>query len=102
MRVNKVGCIFVSPSLDDMDMIDKVNEAMREGTSVCIGESQKDSNGYDALINAMDLKSGSGNKRLVIQIIYGLGDDKKIKEEFQDESITMNIIIIINVCLHFK
>ena len=93
MRVNKVGCIFVSPSLDDMDMMEKVNDAMIDGTSVCIGESQKDSNGYDALINAMDLKSGSGNKRLVIQIIYGLGDDKKIKEEFQDESITMNITL---------
>ena len=96
MRVNKVGCIFVSPSSDDLEMVKEVNNAMIQGTSVCIGESQKDSNGYDALISAMDLQSGSGNKRLVIQIIYGLGEEKKIKNELKDESITMNITLRIN------
>ena len=97
MRVNKVGCIFVSNTANDEEMVNAVNSAMNQGTSVCIGESQKDTNGYDALINAKDLSSGSGNNRLVIQIIYGLGEeDKAKKEKLKDESISLNITLRIN------
>ena len=59
-------------------MVSKVNAAMREGTSVCIGETQKDTNGYDALINAKDV--AIGYSRLVIQVIYGIGEEKEKKK----------------------
>ena len=69
-RVNKIGCIFTSPEATEEQMVNLVNRAVLEGTSVCIGEMQKDSDGYDALINA---KYAEGNNRLVVQILYGLG-----------------------------
>ena len=56
--------------------VDKVFEF----SDVCVGEYQKDSNGYDALINAIELKN-SGNSRLVIQVIYGLGDEEDKQEK---------------------
>ena len=96
MRVNKVGCVFVDPSSTDEQMVKEVNNAMAQGTSVCVGEYQKDTNGYDALINANDLKSGSKNSRLVIQVIYGLGDEESEKEKLRDEFITLNITLRIN------
>ena len=97
MKVNKVGCTFVSNSADDEEMVNAVNSAMNQGTSVCIGESQKDTNGYDALINARDLESGSGNNKLVIQIIYGFGEEEKVKKEkLGDETIPLNITLRIN------
>ena len=78
-KVNKVGCVFVSNTASDEDMINSVNRAVLEGTSVCIGEMQKDNDGYDALINA---KYTEGKNRLVIQVLYGLGEEegKKLKE----------------------
>ena len=74
-----------------------VNSAMNQGTSVCIGESQKDTNGYDALISEINLSSGSGNNKLVIQIVYGFGEDGKVKKEKHgDESISLKITLRIN------
>ena len=95
MRVNKVGCTFVSNPSTDEQMVKEVNNAMEDGTSVCVGEYQKDTNGYDALINAIDLKN-SGNSRLVIQVIYGLGDEEDKKEKLKDETVTLNITLRIN------
>ena len=97
MRITKVGCTFVSNSASEEDMIREVNNAVNQGTSVCVGEAQKDTNGYDALISAYDLKSGSGKNRLVIQVLYGLGEEDTIKnEEFSEESISLNITLRIN------
>ena len=94
MRVNKVGCVFVSRTTTDEEMVSKVNAAMREGTSVCIGETQKDTNGYDALINAKDV--AIGYSRLVIQVIYGIGEEKEKKNEEINENVTLNITLRIN------
>ena len=96
MRITKVGCTFVKTDADDEEMVKAVNNAMNFGTSVCIGESQKDTNGFDALINAKDITSGSGNRKLVIQVIYGLGDERKKIERLRDEQITLNVTIRIN------
>ena len=95
MRITKVGCTFVKTDANDEEMVKAVNNAMNLGTSVCRGESQKDTNGFDALINAKDITSGSGNRKLVIQVLYGLGDEKKI-EDIRDGQITLNITIRVN------
>ena len=71
-------------------MVNAVNKAVLEGTSVCAGEMQKDSDGYDALVNA---KYPDGNNKLVIQVLYGLGDEKeeKIKEDEEEIHVFMRI-----------
>jgi len=93
LKVNKVGCFFVAKNTEDSVMVSKVNEAMVNGTSVCIGETQKDDAGFDALINAIDVQGGY--PRLVIQVIYGLGDDQNDKvsngEYSDDESTKLTI-----------
>ena len=96
MRVSKVGCTLVPTSYSDEDMVRAVNSAMNQGTSVCVGESQKDTNGYDALISAYGLTSSSADRRLVIQVIYGLGEESIKKDELKDEAITLNITLRVN------
>ena len=85
-KVNKVGCTFSSKYATDSTMVSDVNRAVLEGKSVCIGEMQKDNDGYDALINAnfKDIKS-----RLVIQVLYGLGGE--IYEEEKNITITIKV-----------
>ena len=87
-KVNKVGCVFVSNSASEEDMVNAVNKAILEGTSVCVGEMQKDSDGYDALINA---NYKDGNNRLVVQVLYGLGEEEKLKEGEEEVKITLKI-----------
>ena len=70
-RVSKIGCVFVSNKATDEQMITLVNKAILEDKTVCIGGGNAGSNGFDALVNA---KYASGNNRLVIQILYALGD----------------------------
>ena len=96
MRVNKVGCTLVPTSYSDEDMVRAINTAINQGKSVCVGESQKDSNGYDALISAYGLTSSTADRRLVIQVIYGLGEEPIKKDELKDEAITLNITLRIN------
>ena len=81
-RVNKIGCVFTSTEASEEEMVNLVNRAVLEGTSACIGEMQKDSDGYDALINA---KYADGKNRLVVQVLYGLGDKKE--EELKDGEV---------------
>ena len=66
MRVTKVGCTLVPTTTSDEDMVRAVNTAISQSKSVCIDESQKDSNGYDALISAYVLSIASADRRLVI------------------------------------
>ena len=74
-RVNKIGCTFVSNKATEEEMLSAINKAMKDGTSCCIGESYFMHTGFDSLVNA---KYTSGNNRLVIQVIYGLGDNNEI------------------------
>ena len=93
-RVNKVGCTFVKKDATDDEMVSAVNKAMAEKTSVCVGETQKDTNGFDALINAKDFQNGY--PKLVIQVIYGLGEENKLKKGFKEEGNSLNITLRIN------
>ena len=85
-KVSKVGCTFSSKYATDSTMVSDVNKAILEGKNVCVGEMQKDNDGYDALINAnfKDVKS-----RLVIQVLYGLGQE--IKESEENITITIKV-----------
>ena len=88
MKVNKVGCTFVKKGTEDVDMVSAVNKAVIEGQSVCVGQTEKDTNGFDALISAKDVKNGY--MRLVIQVLYGIGDEQKNEEE---ETLTIQMRI---------
>ena len=94
MRVNKVGCTFVKKEATDEDMVSAVNKAIADGKSVCVGETQKDTNGFDALINAKDFQNGYS--KLVIQVIYGLGEENKLKKDLKAEGVSLNITLRIN------
>ena len=86
-RVNKVGCIFVSNDADDEEMINEVNKATREDLSVCVGDNYAGNNGFDALVNA---KYITGKNRLVIQILYGLGENGEFNEDTDASIIIKN------------
>ena len=93
-KVSKVGCVFTSKyALDDV-MVSDVNKAVLEGKSVCLGEMQKDNDGYDALIK---VDYTTNNNRLVVQIIYGLGEENldNNRKDFNDDeaNATINIKI---------
>ena len=85
IRVNKIGCTFVSNTATEEQMINLVNIAMIQGTSCCIGENYVGITGYDALVNA---NYTVGKNRMVIQVLYALGENG----EENDEN-TANIII---------
>ena len=85
-RVNKIGCVFVSNTASDNEMINAVNTAVLQDKSVCIGDNYFTYTGFDALVNA---KYTTGNNRLVIQIMYGVGENG---EELGEDN-TANIVI---------
>ena len=87
-KVSKVGCIFAPNTATEAEMVNLVNTAVLEGKSVCLGEMQKDTDGYDALINA---NYAPNHNRLVIQVLYGLGNKKE--EGLKDENESVNIVI---------
>ena len=89
MKVNKVGCTFVRKGTEDIDMVSAVNKAMMESTSVCVGQTEKDTNGFDALISAKDVKNGY--VRLVLQVVYGIGEGIKNEKNAEGEELTIQI-----------
>ena len=98
LKVNKVGFIFVPKNSENSFMVSQVNDAIINGTSVCVGETQKDDIEYHALINAYDVQKGY--PRLVIQVIYGVGDDQNNKasngEYSDDEAVKLTINLRVN------
>ena len=90
--INKIGCVFVQRTATDLDMVSAVNDAVKKGTSVCIGETQKDNNGFDALINAKDVSNGY--PKLVMQIMYGVGEEEKTNyTENKNDAISLNVTL---------
>ena len=76
--VTKIGCVFVSNTATQTQMVTEVNKAMLENRNACLGETQKDNDGFDAIVNA---NYADGKNRLVVQVIYGLGDiDKALSD----------------------
>ena len=91
MKVNKVGCVFVEINTIDDDMVSKVNKAMLEGNSSCVGQTSYNQNGFDALISAVDTSIGLKN-RLVIQVIYGFGEEEN-NENISEEGTNLTIYL---------
>ena len=56
-------------------MLDLINRVPLEGTNICKGNLKKNSNGYDALVNAGKVNVNSGMKRLLIMLQYGFGEN---------------------------
>ena len=79
LKVSKIGCVFVKKSATDSEMVSEVNKAVREGKSVCVGETEIDNNGFDALVNAKDVANSFS--KLVIQVIYGLGEEENEEQK---------------------
>ena len=88
-KVNKVGCVFTSSNASQEEMVNLVNRAVLEGTSVCLGEMKKENDGYVALINA----NYGENNRLVVQILYDLGKEQNEYLKDYEEDIIINIKI---------
>ena len=89
MRISKVGCTLVKSSSSPEEMIAEVNKAERTLNNICVGETIKDSNGFDALINVKNYTNGY--TKLVILVRYGIGENEKI--QVLTEDIIMNITI---------
>ena len=83
-KVTRIGCVFTSNLATNDEMISAINKAALDGTNVCIGTMR--SSAYDALINA---NYTDGNNRLVIQVLYGLGEEKK--NDGEDTNIVIKI-----------
>ena len=90
MLVSKVICTFVEPSASPETMVKAVNEAEKNNNNLCTGESFKDSNGYDALINTKNIDNGK--TKLVLLVKYGIGNKDEIKDSNEDIAM-MNITI---------
>ena len=91
MTVSKVCCTFVKPEASPEEMIYAVNEAERTFNNLCAGETFKDSNGFDALINAKDYQNG--NTKLVILVKYGMGESQNENDEIINDDVIMNITL---------
>ena len=89
ITITKVICGFTAPGSTDEAMLDTINRVPREGTNLCQGNGKKDSSGYNAIINAENVKGN--NKRLLIMIQYGFGDDNEDKDSLKDETIPLRI-----------
>ena len=95
IAISKLGCTFVQRTATDDDMITAVNNAMKEGKSVCYGETQTDNKVYKSLVNARDVSNSY--KKLVIQIIYNFSEEKKEKIINEpNAAVSLNVTIRIN------
>ena len=90
-KVTKVGCTFVSKYASDSTMVSSVNNAVVENKNICLDLGSSKKTEFNALINA---NYAEGNSRLVIQVIYGFGEEDKINNNnLKDGDNTINIKI---------
>ena len=88
VTVTRTICTFVERETTDYDMQKAVNNAALNNENVCKGQEKKNSNGFDALINAKSYALNTAKSRLLVQIMYGFGDENK---ETNDIELTINI-----------
>ena len=89
--IGKVICTLVKSSTSPQEMISEVNKAERTSSSLCLGESIKDSNGFDALINMKNYEKEL--TKLVILVRYGIGENEE-NEEINEQDVIMNITLM--------
>ena len=88
IAVSKISCTFVDKSASESAMIAAVNNAMIEGKNVCLDLGSKSKNEFNALIKAKLVET---NTRLVMQVIYGFGEEEN--NDLKDQKNTINIKI---------
>jgi hypothetical protein len=57
VTISKIICTFVKKGLTDAEMLKIINEVPQGGTNLCKGDEKKNQNGFDALINAREVKN---------------------------------------------
>ena len=90
LTITRVICTFVQRGTTDLDMLNAVNAAALSNDNVCKGQQIKNAGQFDALINAQAYAKDNDRKRLLIQIIYGFGDEDN---EQNEDIVEMNINI---------
>ena len=91
MLVSKVCCTLVPPSASSEEMVQAVNEAERTYNNLCAGETFKDTNGFDALVNLKNYTKGT--TKLVILVKYGMGEGEENYKNENDNDVMMNITL---------
>ena len=98
VTITKIICTITDGNKGESDMLDLINRVPLEGTNICKGNLKKNSNGYDALVNAGKVNVNSGMKRLLIMLQYGFGENgnkenKEEPKEVKDDSVELSIYI---------
>ena len=89
VTVTRTICTFVESGTTDEDMQRAVNNAALNNENVCKGQEKKNARGFDALINARTYTLNKAKSRLLIQVMYGFGENEK--ETNDDVELTINI-----------
>ena len=87
VTVTKVICTFI-PKKDqsDKEMLDIINQVPQGGINLCKGDERKNENrGFDALINARQVKNK--NERLLIMVQYGVGENENDIDKKENEDV---------------
>ena len=95
VTISKVICTFVKKGLTDAEMLKIINEVPQGGTNLCKGDEKKNQNGFDALINAREVKNEK--KRILIMIQYGFGENDLAKKENNEDVKDDSTILKINL-----
>ncbi len=90
LRISKVVCILLKSTATPEQMVSEVNKAEKNANNLCVGETIKDGNGFDALINMKNFTNDF--TKLVVLVRYGIGDYEK-NQESNDDNIIMNITL---------
>jgi hypothetical protein len=95
VTISKIICTFVKKGLTDAEMLKIINEVPQGGTNLCKGDEKKNQNGFDALINAREVKNEK--KRILIMIQYGFGENDLAKKENNEDVKDDSTILKINL-----
>ena len=95
VTVTKVICTFVKKDLTDADMLKIINLVPQNGTNLCKGEEKKNENGYNALINAKEVKRNN-NPRLLIMVQYGVGEKEESNKDYINDDVQLKINVRIS------
>ena len=81
VKISKVICTFVEKGKTDEDMVKIINLVPQGGINLCKGQEKQNYNGYDALVNAVDVKEGLNRLLILVQYGFGVGEEENLKDE---------------------
>ena len=100
VTVTKVICTFIEKKdQSDKEMLEIINKVPQGGINLCKGDERKNENrGFDALINARQVRNK--NQRLLIMVQYGLGENdinKKEEEKLNENDTNEDLKLKLNL-----